>query len=147
MEITDEGLLDFTQLQDLLTEKNELVAIGHVSNVLGTINPIQSVITAAHAVGAKVVVDAAQSVPHFQVDVQQLDCDFLAFSGHKMCGPTGIGVLYGKLELLEEMPPFLGGGSMIRSVERYVSSYAELPAKFEAGTPSIAEAIGLGHAS
>jgi cysteine desulfurase/selenocysteine lyase len=85
-------------------------------------------------------------VPHFQVDVQQLDCDFLAFSGHKMCGPTGIGVLYGKLELLEEMPPFLGGGSMIRSVERDVSSYAELPAKFEAGTPSIAEAIGLGHA-
>ena len=146
MEITDEGLLDFTQLRNLLTEKTKLVAIGHVSNVLGTINPIQSIITAAHAVGAKVVVDAAQSVPHFQVDVQQLDCDFLAFSGHKMCGPTGIGVLYGKLELLEEMPPFLGGGSMIRSVERDVSSYAELPAKFEAGTPSIAEAIGLGHA-
>ena len=146
LEITDEGLLDFTQLRDLLTEKTKLVAIGHVSNVLGTINPIQSIIETAHAVGAKVIVDAAQSVPHFQVDVQQLDCDFLAFSGHKMCGPTGIGVLYGKSELLEEMPPFLGGGSMIRSVERDVSSYAELPAKFEAGTPSIAEAIGLGHA-
>ena len=145
LEITDEGLLDFTQLRDLLTEKTKLVAIGHVSNVLGTINPIQSIIDMAHAVDAKVVVDAAQSVPHFQVDVQQLDCDFLAFSGHKMCGPTGIGVLYGKSELLEEMPPFLGGGSMIRSVERDVSSYAELPAKFEAGTPSIAEAIGLGH--
>ena len=146
LEITDEGLLDFTQLRDLLTEKTKLVAIGHVSNVLGTINPIQSIIEMAHAVDAKVLVDAAQSVPHFQVDVQQLDCDFLAFSGHKMCGPTGIGALYGKLELLEEMPPFLGGGSMIRSVERDVSSYAELPAKFEAGTPSIAEAIGLGHA-
>ena len=146
LEITDEGLLDFTQLHELLTDKTKLVAIGHVSNVLGTINPIQSVIMAAHAVGAKVIVDAAQSVPHFHVDVQQLDCDFLAFSGHKMCGPTGIGVLYGKSELLEEMPPFLGGGSMIRSVERDVSSYAELPAKFEAGTPSIAEAIGLGHA-
>lgn len=146
VEITDEGLLDFTQLRDLLTEKTKLVAIGHVSNVLGTINPIQSIIDMAHAVDAKVIVDAAQSVPHFQVDVQQLDCDFLAFSGHKMCGPTGIGVLYGKSELLEEMPPFLGGGSMIRSVERDVSSYAELPAKFEAGTPSIAEAIGLGHA-
>ena len=146
LEITDEGLLDFTQLHNLLTEKTKLVAMGHVSNVLGTINPIQSVIVAAHAVGAKVIVDAAQSVPHFPVDVQQLNCDFLAFSGHKMCGPTGIGVLYGKSELLEEMPPFLGGGSMIRSVERDVSSYAELPAKFEAGTPSIAEAIGLGHA-
>ena len=146
VEITDEGLLDFTQLRDILTEKTKLVAIGHVSNVLGTINPIQSIIEMAHAVDAKVIVDAAQSVPHFHVDVQQLDCDFLAFSGHKMCGPTGIGVLYGKSELLEEMPPFLGGGSMIRSVERDVSSYAEPPAKFEAGTPSIAEAIGLGHA-
>lgn len=146
LEVTDEGLLDFTQLHDLLTEKTKLVAIGHVSNVLGTINPIQSIIETAHAGGAKVIIDAAQSVPHFQVDVQQLDCDFLAFSGHKMCGPTGIGVLYGKSELLEEMPPFLGGGSMIRSVERDISSYAELPAKFEAGTPSIAEAIGLGHA-
>ncbi len=145
VDITDEGLLDFTQLRDLLTEKTKLVAIGHVSNVLGTINPIQSIIDMAHAVDARVIVDAAQSVPHFHVDVQQLDCDFLAFSGHKMCGPTGIGVLYGKSELLEEMPPFLGGGSMIRSVEREVSSYAELPAKFEAGTPSIAEAIGLGH--
>lgn len=146
IEVTDEGLLDFTQVQERLTEKTKLVAIAHVSNVLGTINPIESVITAAHAVGAKVVVDAAQSVPHFAVDVQQLDCDFLAFSGHKMCGPTGIGVLYGKLELLEEMPPFLGGGSMIRNVERDASTYAEPPAKFEAGTPSIAEAIGLGHA-
>ncbi len=147
IQVTDEGLLDFAQLFDLLTEKTKLVALTHVSNVLGTVNPLESVIDAAHAVGAKVVVDAAQSVPHFRVDVQQLDCDFLAFSGHKMCGPTGIGVLYGKLELLEEMPPFLGGGSMIRTVERDVSTYAEVPAKFEAGTPSIAEAIGLGHAA
>ena len=146
LEITDEGLLDFTQLRDVLSEKTKLVAITHVSNVLGTINPIRSVIDAAHAVGAKVMVDAAQSVPHFHVDVQQLDCDFLAFSGHKMCGPTGVGVLYGKLELLEEMPPFLGGGSMIRSVERDISTYADVPAKFEAGTPSIAEVIGLGSA-
>lgn len=146
LEITEQGLLDFTQLNDILNEKTKLVAITHVSNVLGTINPMQSVIDAAHAVGAKVVVDAAQSVPHFQVDVQQLDCDFLAFSGHKMCGPTGVGVLYGKLELLEEMQPFLGGGSMIRSVEKDISTYADVPAKFEAGTPSIAEAIGLGSA-
>ena len=146
LEMTDEGLLDFTQLRNLLTEKTKLVALTHVSNVLGTITPLQSVIETAHAAGAKVVVDAAQSVPHFRVDVQQLDCDFLAFSGHKMCGPTGVGVLYGKLELLQEMPPFLGGGSMIRAVERDVSTYADLPAKFEAGTPSIAEAIGLGHA-
>ncbi len=144
LEITEQGLLDFTQLHDLLSEKTKLIAITHVSNVLGTINPIQSVVEAAHAAGAKVLVDAAQSVPHFHVDVQQLDCDFLAFSGHKMCGPTGVGVLYGKSELLEEMPPFLGGGSMIRSVERDISTYADVPAKFEAGTPSIAEAIGLG---
>ena len=146
LEITDQGLLDFTQLSDILSENTKLVAITHVSNVLGTINPIQSVIDAAHAAGARVLVDAAQSVPHFHVDVQQLDCDFLAFSGHKMCGPTGIGVLYGKLDLLEEMPPFLGGGSMIRAVQRDISTYADVPAKFEAGTPSIAEAIGLGAA-
>ncbi len=146
IDLTDEGLLDFAQLDELLTEKTKLVALTHVSNVLGSINPIESVIHAAHAVGAKVLIDAAQSVPHFRVDVQQLDCDFLAFSGHKMCGPTGIGVLYGKSELLEQMPPFLGGGSMIRTVEREGSTYAEVPAKFEAGTPSIAEAIGLGHA-
>ncbi|MDE0317282.1 MAG: cysteine desulfurase [Candidatus Poribacteria bacterium] len=146
LEITDEGLLDFTQLRDVLSPKTKLVAITHVSNVLGTITPIQSIIDAAHTAGAKVIVDAAQSVPHFHVDVQQLDCDFLAFSGHKMCGPTGVGVLYGKSELLDDMPPFLGGGSMIRSVERDISTYADVPAKFEAGTPSIAEAIGLGAA-
>lgn len=146
IEVTDEGLLQLDDLDQVLTERTKLVALTHVSNVLGTVNPVQEITTAAHAVGAKVLIDGAQSVPHFPVDVQALDCDFLAFSGHKMCGPTGIGVLYGKLALLEEMPPFLGGGSMIRSVERENSTYADVPAKFEAGTPSIAEAIGLGGA-
>ncbi len=146
IEVTDEGFLHLEDLNRLLTERTKLVAITHVSNVLGTVNPVQSITTAAHAVGAKVLIDAAQSVPHLPVDVQAINCDFLAFSGHKMCGPTGIGVLYGKLDLLEEMPPFLGGGSMIRTVERERSTYADLPQKFEAGTPSIAQAIGLGAA-
>ena len=143
IEITDEGVLQLEGLDSLLTERTKLVAMTHVSNVLGTINPVQELTAAAHAVGAKVLIDGAQSVPHFDVDVQGLDCDFLAFSGHKMCGPTGIGVLYGKSDLLEEMPPFLGGGSMIRAVQRESSTYADVPAKFEAGTPAIAEAIGL----
>ena len=143
IEVTDEGVLQLDGLETLLTERTKLVAITHVSNVLGTINPVQELTAAAHAVGAKVLIDGAQSVPHFDVDVQGLDCDFLAFSGHKMCGPTGIGVLYGKSDLLEEMPPFLGGGSMIRAVQRESSTYADVPAKFEAGTPAIAEAIGL----
>ena len=146
IEVTDDGVLQLEDLDGLLTERTKLVAITHVSNVLGTVNPIQSITAAAHQVNAKVIIDAAQSIPHLPVDVQQIDCDFLAFSGHKMCGPTGIGVLYGKRNLLEQMPPFLGGGSMIRTVEREHSTYAELPAKFEAGTPSIAEAIGLGAA-
>lgn len=146
IEVTDEGFLHLEDLDRLLTERTKLVAITHVSNVLGTVNPVQSITTAAHAVGAKVLIDAAQSVPHLPVDVQAINCDFLAFSGHKMCGPTGIGVLYGKLDLLEEMPPFLGGGSMIRTVQRELSTYADLPQKFEAGTPSIAQAIGLGAA-
>lgn len=146
IEVTDEGLLQLDDLDGVLTERTKLVAITHVSNVLGTINPVQQLTAAAHAVGAKVLIDGAQSVPHFPVDVRALDCDFLAFSGHKMCGPTGAGVLYGKLDLLEEMPPFLGGGSMIRSVQRESSTYADVPAKFEAGTPAIAEAIGLGAA-
>ena len=146
IEVTDEGFLHLEDLNRLLTERTKLVAITHVSNVLGTVNPVQSITTAAHAVGAKVLIDAAQSVPHLPVDVQAINCDFLAFSGHKMCGPTGIGVLYGKLDLLEEMPPFLGGGSMIRTVQRERSTYADLPQKFEAGTPSIAQAIGLGAA-
>ena len=146
IEITDEGVLQLDSLEELLTERTKIVAMTHVSNVLGTINPVQELIAAAHGVGAKVLIDGAQSVPHFDVDVQELDCDFLAFSGHKMCGPTGIGVLYGKSDLLEEMPPFLGGGSMIRAVQRESSTYADVPAKFEAGTPAISEAIGLGTA-
>jgi cysteine desulfurase/selenocysteine lyase len=147
IEVTDEGLLQLNDLDRVLTERTKLVAITHVSNVLGTINPVQQLTAAAHGVGAKVLIDGAQSVPHFPVDVRALDCDFLAFSGHKMCGPTGAGVLYGKLDLLEDMPPFLGGGSMIRSVQRESSTYADVPAKFEAGTPAIAEAIGLGAAA
>ncbi len=118
----------------------------HVSNVLGTVNPVAELIDAAHAVGAKVLLDGAQSVPHMPVDVQALDVDFLVFSGHKMCGPTGIGVLYGKRDLLEAMPPFMGGGDMIKIGHDGDSTWADLPYKFEAGTPAIAEAIGLGAA-
>ena len=146
IEVTDEGLLQLDDLDQLLTERTKLVAITHVSNVLGTINPVQEITAAAHSVGATVLIDAAQSVPHLPINVQALDCDFLAFSGHKMCGPTGVGVLYGKRDLLEDMPPFLGGGSMIRAVQRERSTYADIPARFEAGTPAIAEAIGLGQA-
>jgi cysteine desulfurase/selenocysteine lyase len=142
----DEGLLDLTHLADLLTERTKIVAFSAMSNVFGTINPTKELVSAARAVGAISVVDAAQSVPHIPVDVQDLDCDFLAFSGHKMCGPTGIGVLYGKRAMLEEMSPFLGGGDMIRRVTFEGSTWNELPWKFEAGTPSIAEGIGLGAA-
>ncbi|RME38233.1 MAG: cysteine desulfurase [Thermoflexia bacterium] len=144
--ITDEGLLDLDRLDDLLDERVKLVAFTLMSNVLGTINPAQEIIRRAHAVGAVVLVDAAQAVPHMPVDVQELDCDFLAFSGHKMCGPTGIGVLYGKEALLQEMPPFLGGGDMIRRVEWETAIWNSLPWKFEAGTPAFVEGIGLGAA-
>jgi cysteine desulfurase/selenocysteine lyase len=144
--ITDDGRLDLTQLDTLLTERTKLLSVVHVSNVVGTINPIEQLVAAAHAVGAKVLVDAAQSVPHMPVDVQALDADFLAFSSHKMCGPTGIGVLYGKRDLLEAMPPWMGGGDMIREVKLTGSKWNTLPYKFEAGTPAIAEAIGLGAA-
>jgi cysteine desulfurase/selenocysteine lyase len=143
---TDTGLLDMNRLPELLTDRTKLVCFASMSNVFGTINPSQEIIQAAHSVGALTVVDAAQSVPHLPVDIQELDCDFLAFSGHKMCGPTGIGVLYGKRDLLEEMPPFLSGGDMIRRVRFEGSTWNELPWKFEAGTPSIAEGIGLGAA-
>jgi cysteine desulfurase/selenocysteine lyase len=124
----------------------KLVSITHMSNVLGTINPVEEIIATAHEAGALVMLDAAQSVPHLTVDVQALDVDFLAFSGHKMCGPTGIGILYGKRHLLEEMPPFLGGGDMINTVTLEGFTTNELPWKYEAGTPAIAEAIGLGAA-
>ena len=142
----EDGTLDLSGLSTLLTEKTKLFSFTAMSNVFGTINPVKELVRAGHAVGAVVMVDAAQSVPHLPVDVQDLDCDFLAFSGHKMCGPTGIGVLYGKRELLEAMPPYMGGGDMIRHVYLDHSTWNELPWKFEAGTPSIAAAVGLGAA-
>jgi cysteine desulfurase / selenocysteine lyase len=128
----------------MLTPKTKLVGIASMSNVLGTIMPIEQVIKRAHAAGALVLIDGAQGVPHLPTDVQALDCDFMAFSGHKMCGPTGIGVLWGRRDLLEDMPPFMGGGDMIRKVTFEGAEWNELPWKFEAGTPAIAEAIGLG---
>jgi cysteine desulfurase/selenocysteine lyase len=143
---TAEGTLDLSNLDSLLTERTKIVSFAGMSNVFGTINPAREIITAAQAVGAVTIIDAAQTVPHMPVDVQALDCDFMAFSGHKMCGPTGIGILYGKRELLEEMPPFMGGGDMIRRVRLEGSTWNDLPWKFEAGTPSIAEGIGLGAA-
>ncbi|MHB8599415.1 MAG: cysteine desulfurase [Ktedonobacteraceae bacterium] len=144
--VTDGGLLRLDIYEQLLQQQPKLVAFTHMSNVLGTINPVQQMIAAAHAAGAITLVDAAQSVPHLPVDVQALDVDFLCFSGHKMLGPTGIGVLYGKRDLLEAMPPFMGGGDMIRTVGLRESTWNDLPWKFEAGTPAIAEAIGLGAA-
>jgi cysteine desulfurase / selenocysteine lyase len=144
--ITDEGRLDLDDLDRALDGPVKLVAFVHISNVSGALNPAQEIVARAHAAGARVLVDAAQSVPHLPVDVQALDCDFFAFSGHKMCGPSGIGVLYGKPEILEAMPPFLGGGGMIRRVTCTESNWANLPGKFEAGTPAIAEAVGLGAA-
>jgi cysteine desulfurase/selenocysteine lyase len=144
--ITEDGRLDLTELDSLLTERTKLVAFTQASNVLGTLTPVRQIVDAAHAVGAIAVVDGAQGVPHLPVDVQALDCDFYAFSSHKMCGPTGIGVLWGRRELLQSMPPFMGGGEMIRRVELERSEWNELPYKFEAGTPAIAEAIGLGAA-
>jgi cysteine desulfurase/selenocysteine lyase len=144
--ISDEGELLMDKFAELLDEKVKLVAITHVSNVLGTITPAEKIVEMAHAVGAKVLFDGSQSVMHMPIDVQALDCDFYVFTGHKIYGPTGIGVLYGKEAVLETMPPFLGGGDMISSVTLQKSTWAELPAKFEAGTPPIVEAIGLGAA-
>jgi len=144
--LTADGRLDLEQLGSVLTSKTKLVAVTAMSNVLGTINPVDEIIRRAHAVGAVVMVDGAQSVPHQPVDVQKSQIDFLAFSGHKMYGPTGIGVLYGRKELLQAMNPFLGGGNMIRRVWKDRYDCADLPSKFEAGTPPIAEAIALGSA-
>lgn len=144
--ITDHGLLDLDTLDTLLTEKTKLFAFVHASNVVGTINPVEELVARARAVGAKVLIDGAQSVPHMPVDMQALAPDFYAFSSHKMCGPTGIGVLYGKREILEAMPPFMGGGDMIREVTLAGSKWNTVPYKFEAGTPSIAEGVGLGAA-
>jgi len=144
--IGDDFLLDLDAFDHLLTSRTKIVAITAISNVLGTINPLPEIISKSHAMGAVVLVDAAQAAPHEPIDVQQLDCDFLAFSGHKMLGPTGIGVLYGKESLLNSMPPFLGGGSMIHRVTHEGFTPADLPHKFEAGTPPIVQAIGLGAA-
>jgi cysteine desulfurase/selenocysteine lyase len=144
--VTEEGLLDLDVYRTLLARRPKLVSFTHMSNVLGTINPASEIIQMAHEAGAVTLVDAAQSVPHLKVDVQALDADFLAFSAHKMCGPTGIGVLYGKLDLLEAMPPFLGGGDMIKEVKLRSFRPNALPYKFEAGTPAIAEAVGFGAA-
>ncbi|HEU5373861.1 MAG TPA: cysteine desulfurase [Ktedonobacteraceae bacterium] len=144
--VTEDGQLDLEVYGQLLQQQPKLVAFTHMSNVLGTINPARAMVAQARAAGAVVLMDAAQSVPHLPVDVQELDVDFFCFSGHKMLGPTGIGVLYGRRELLEEMPPFMGGGDMIRKVGLRESTWNDLPWKFEAGTPAIAEAIGLGAA-
>lgn len=144
--VTDDGLLSLDQLSKLITQRTRLVAVTAVSNVLGTINPVSEIIQQAHAVDALVLVDAAQSVPHGVTDVQAWDADFVAFSGHKMMGPSGVGVLYGRESLLDSMEPFLGGGSMIRRVTCEGFEPAELPSKFEAGTPPIVPALGLASA-
>jgi len=144
--VTPDGLLDLESYRELLAQNPKLVGFTYMSNVLGTINPAKEMVEMAHANGAIVLIDGAQSTPHFPVNIIDLDADFYAFSGHKMCGPTGIGVLYGKKEILEKMPPFLGGGDMIKKVHLRSFSANELPYKFEAGTPAIAEAVGLGAA-
>ncbi len=144
--VLDNGELDLVAYKDLLGPKVKLVAVTHLSNVLGTVNPIEEICKLAHSVNAKVLVDGAQAAPRLAVDVQKMDCDFYVFSGHKFYGPTGIGALYGRRELLEEMPPYQGGGDMIERVTFEKTTYNVLPMKFEAGTPIIAEAIGLGAA-
>jgi len=146
VQLTSEETFDLEQFKKLLSDKTKLVSIVHVSNTLGCINPVTEICQLAHEIKAKVLIDACQSVPHMPVDVQQIDCDWLVASGHKMCAPTGIGFLYGKLEILQTMPPFMGGGEMIADVYLDYSTYAELPHKFEAGTPAIGEAIALGAA-
>ncbi len=144
--VTDAGELDMDAFERKLTAKTKIVAVVHVSNALGTINPVKEITRLAHGVGAVVVIDGAQATPHLKVDVQDIDCDFYAFSAHKVYGPTGIGVLYGKKALLEKMPPWQGGGEMILSVSFEKTTFNELPYRFEAGTPPIAGAIGLGEA-
>ena len=144
---TDDGRIDLAKLSDLVTDKTKLIAVTHVSNVTGAVTDVARIVAAARAVGAKVLLDGAQAVPHGTVDVAALDVDFYAFSGHKMFAPNGIGALWARRELLEEMPPFMGGGEMIRSVTLEKTTYAPPPHKFEAGTPAIAQAVGLGAAA
>ena len=145
--IDDRGELVLEKLEELLTGRTALVSLVQVSNSLGTVNPVRRIVEAAHAIDVPVLVDGAQAIPHFRVDVQELGCDFYAFSGHKAFGPTGIGALYGRTELLDAMPPYQGGGEMIRSVTFEKTTYHDLPHKFEAGTPNVAGAIGLGAAA
>jgi len=144
--LTDDETFDLEHYRSLLSDKTKLVAVSHVSNTLGCVNPVRDIIDLAHDRGAKVLIDACQSVPHMAVDVQAMDCDWLVASGHKMCAPTGIGFLYGKKDVLRAMPPFLGGGEMIADVFLDHATYADIPHRFEAGTPAIAEAIALGAA-
>ncbi|MFJ8434257.1 cysteine desulfurase [Kitasatospora sp. NPDC094019] len=144
--LTDEGRLDLSAIDELITEKTKVVSFTLVSNLLGTVNPVEAIVRKAQSVGALVVIDASQAAPHMVLDVQALEADFVAFTGHKMLAPTGIGVLWGRQELLEDLPPFLGGGEMIETVTMGSSTYAPAPHKFEAGTPPIAQAVGLGAA-
>src|SRR5256714_2458981 len=144
--ITDEGRLDLSNIDELITPRTKVVSLVYVSNMLGTVNPVAEITRRAHEVGALVVVDAAQAVPQLPVDVAALGADFVGFTGHKLCGPTGIGVLWGRAELLDALPPFLGGGEMIETVRMEGSTYAAPPHKFEAGTPPIVQAVGLGAA-
>jgi cysteine desulfurase/selenocysteine lyase len=144
--LTDDGQLDLSNIDELINERTKVVSLTWVSNMLGTVNPVAEITRRAHEVGAVVVVDAAQAVPQMPVDVVEAGVDFLAFTGHKVTGPTGIGVLWGRRELLEQLPPFLGGGEMIATVKMERSTYADIPHKFEAGTPPIVEAVGLGAA-
>lgn len=144
--LTDDGRLDLSAVDEVITEKTKVVSFTLVSNIMGTINPVEAIVRRAQEVGALVVVDASQAAPHMVLDVQAIQADFVAFTGHKMCGPTGIGVLWGRQELLDDLPPFLGGGEMIETVTMNSSTYAPAPHKFEAGTPPIAQAVGLGAA-
>ncbi|MFM8192746.1 MAG: cysteine desulfurase [Actinomycetota bacterium] len=144
--VTDDGRLDLSNIDELINEKTKIVALTHQSNVLGTINPLDRIVKRTHDVGALFILDACQSVPHYEVKVKSLDIDFIAFSGHKMLGPTGVGILWGRKELLDEMPPFLTGGSMIETVTMESATYLDAPKRFEAGVPNMAQAVGLGAA-